>query len=222
VSPIAWPCVYLVTDRRRLVPDARTLRDELAGLESWLDEAIDAGVDVVQLRERDLEGGAARALTARVAARARGWRTAVLVNDRADVALAAGADGVHLRGDGPPVERVRQLGGAAWMVGRSIHRPEEAAVHRAADYVLFGSVFSGGSKPPGAPVSGLEGLRAAVRTTRTPVVAIGGMTPERAARCVAAGAAGVAGIGVFLPVGRAPAAMGAAAAVTALRAALEM
>lgn len=222
MSRIVRPCVYLVTDRRRLAPDARTLRDELAALERWLEEALDARVDVVQVRERDLEAGTAKTLAARVTGQARGRDTAVLVNDRADVAMAAGAHGVHLRGDGPPVDRVRQLGGRGWLVGRSVHSRDEAVAHRAADYLLFGTVFPGGSKPTGAPLAGLEALRAAVSASGgTPVIAIGGITPKRAALCAKAGATGVAGIGVFLPPGRAPTAMGVAPAVTALRAAFK-
>jgi thiamine-phosphate pyrophosphorylase len=220
VSRIGRPCVYVVTDRRRLTPDARTVADEVTSLERWLDLAIGAGADVVQIRERDLEAGAQKALAARVAARARG--TLVVVNDRADVALAARVDGVHLRGDGPPIDRVRRLGGRDWLVGRSVHTTEEAARHNGADYLVFGTVFPGGSKPEGAPVAGLEGLRAAVTAAAgTPVIAIGGITPARAASCAVAGAVGVAGIGVFLPEGRAPDALGPVRAVAALRAAFE-
>jgi thiamine-phosphate pyrophosphorylase len=213
------PCVYLVTDRRRLSPGARTTADEVVALEAFLDRAIDAGVDALQIRERDLEARDLRALAARVAARARG-RALVLVNDRADVALAAGLDGVHLRADGAPTGEVKRLGPPGWMVGRSVHGAEEAGGEIAADYVLFGTVFEGGSKAAGAPLAGLDGLRAAAGACHAPVVAIGGITPERAARAMAAGARGVAAIGVFLPPGLAPGAMGVVEAARALRAAV--
>jgi len=142
------------------------------------------------------------------------------VNDRADVAAATGADGVHLRGDGPPVSRVRTLR-PALLVGRSIHTPDEARRHEGADYLIFGTVFAGGSKPAEAPVSGLDGLGAAVAVGATPVIAIGGMTPPRARDAVAAGAAGVAGITIFLPEGRTQDALGPRGAVDALRAAMD-
>ena len=213
------PCIYLVTDRRQLAPDARTTRDQIIALESVLDEAIDAGVDVIQIRERDLDGGPLFELVRSVAARARGSSTRVLVNDRADVALAAGAHGVHLRADGPPVDRVRALEGADWIVGQSVHTPAEAqrASDAGADYVLFGTVFSGGSKGDVPEGERLATLTEAARVSRAPVIAIGGIDPARAARCITAGAAGVAAISIFLPEGRAALAMGVRGAIAALR-----
>jgi thiamine-phosphate diphosphorylase len=205
-----------VTDRVAVTPDARTRRDEIAGLERQLDEAIAAGVDLIQIRERDLDAAPLRALAARVVSRA-GAGTRVVVNDRADVARAAGAAGVHLRADGPPIARVRTLGPGGWLVGRSIHTADEAQRAGDADYLLFGTVFTSRSKPDTAPVAGTAGLRAASVVSTAPVLAIGGITPSGAAACREAGAAGVAAIGVFLPRGRTPAAMGAAEAVAALR-----
>ena len=217
---VTTPWVYLVTDRRRLSPGARTTAEEVRALEALIDEAIDAGVDAVQIRERDLEARELLALASRVAVRARG-RTRVLVNDRIDVAIAAGADGAHLRADSPPTAEVRALGPAGWIVGRSVHGVDEAGGELDADYVLFGSVFAGGSKADGAAVAGLGRLQDAVAARHGPVFAIGGITPARAAEARLAGAAGVAAIGVFLPPGRAPGAMGVAAAVGALRAAMQ-
>src|SRR5262245_28170583 len=218
MSTLSQPCVYLVTDRRALSPDARTTADEITALERWLDEAMAAGVDVIQLRERDLDASALCACAKRVAERARGQRTLVLVNDRADIALAAAVDGVHLRAAGVPDARVRALASAGWVVGRSVHAPAEAAAHAGVDYVLFGTMFASGSKPAGSPVQSVEALTQTVRSTSVPVIAIGGITPERARACAAAGAAGVAGIGVFLPEGRVPGALGPARAASALRA----
>lgn len=213
------PSVCLVTDRRRLSPQARTAADEIQALEAFLDRAIDAGVDVVQIRERDLASRDLGALVARVAARARG-RALVLVNDRADVAIASGADGVHLRADSAPTGDVTRLGPPGWIVGRSVHTAEEAGGEIEAAYVLFGTVFESGSKPDGAPLAGLEGLRAAAGASHSPVVAIGGITPARAAQAMAAGARGVAAIGAFLPPGLAPGALGVVEAARALRAAV--
>jgi thiamine-phosphate pyrophosphorylase len=214
--------VYLVTARHLVNPGARTASDELVDFERWLDEAIKAGVDAIQVREPDLDPAVLVPLASRLVARTRGTPTRLFVNDRADVAIAARADGVHLRGTGPTVDRVRALGGPSWIVGRSVHRASEAAVHRNADYLLFGTVFSSESKPAGAAPAGLDSLRSAVGAAgTTPVVAIGGVTPERARACLAAGAAGVAAIGAFLPQGTRAGALGPADAVAAFRAAID-
>lgn len=216
------PCVYLVTDRRQLAPEARTTRHEIAVLESFLDDAVDAGVDVIHIRERDLDGGPLAALTARVRIRTEGTRTIVLTNDRADAALVARAHGVHLRSDGPPIARVRALSPRAWIVGRSVHAAPEAraASDAGADYVLFGTVFGGGSKGEVAGGDRVSALEDAARSSRAPVIAIGGITAERATICRRAGAAGVAAISIFLPEGRAPLAIGVARGVSSLREAM--
>jgi thiamine-phosphate pyrophosphorylase len=217
VTRIHEPVICLVTDRRRLAPAARTTDEELQLLEAFVADAIEAGVDLVQLRERDLPSRlllrTVRALTALAA----GSRTVVLVNDRVDVAIAAGAAGVHLRSDGPPVDRVRALAGDR-LLGRSVHVGEDLVVHGGADYLLFGTVFETTSKE--GPVAGLKGLEAATSGSRVPVLAIGGITPDRAGECRRAGAAGVAAIGVFLPEGRARGSLGVRRAVGELRAAM--
>jgi thiamine-phosphate diphosphorylase len=128
----------------------------------------------------------------------RGTVTRVVVNDRADVARAADADGVHLRSDGPPVDRIRAWGPPAWWIGRSIHSAAEGGGQQSADYLLFGTTFASTSKPAGAPVAGLAGLREAVRVSATPIWAIGGVTPATAPACIDAGAKGVAAIAAFL------------------------
>jgi thiamine-phosphate pyrophosphorylase len=215
------PCVYLVTARALVAPDARTLAGQLHFLGRWLDDAVAAGVDVIQVRERDLPPAALMPFVSELVARTRGTSTRVLVNDRSDVAAAARADGVHLRSDGPPVSRVRTLAPPPFLIGRSIHTAAEALTHRGADYLIFGTVFTGGSKPADAAVTGLDGLRAAVAAARTPVIAIGGITPERARDVVAAGGAGVAAITLFLPEGRSPGALGPSRAIEALRAAMD-
>jgi thiamine-phosphate diphosphorylase len=198
VTGLARPTLCLVTDRRRLTQQARTTRDELAALEAALDEAAAAGIDVIQVRERDLEAADLTAFVARVVRRMRGTATRVVVNERADVARAAGADGVHLRSDGPPVDRIRAWGPSAWCVGRSIHVAAEAERHQSADYLLFGTTFASTSKPDGAPVAGLAALGEAVRVSAAPIWAIGGVTPETAPACIDAGAKGVAAIAAFL------------------------
>lgn len=201
------PCLCLVTDRRQLAPDARTTAAQIAALERWLDEALSSDIDLIQIRERDLDARDLTALTRRVLSRRGDRAPRILLNDRADVAVAAGADGVHLRGDGPSIDTVRTLGPASWLVGRSVHTIDEAREHGTADYLLFGTVFPGGSKSADAPTQGLDALARAAAASRAPMFAIGGMTPDRAREAVAHGAAGVAAIGAFLaPGGPGPAA----------------
>ena len=216
MTALPRPCVYLVTDRRRLAPGARTIAAALATLERFLDAAIDAAVDVIQVRERDVDARALTDLVARVHARAGGAGTRVLVNDRADVALAAGADGVHLPGDGLPTGRTRTLA-PEWIIGRSVHPGDDPSDAADVDYLLFGTVFETASKPAAWRVAGLDAFGALAASVRIPVLAIGGVTPARASAVAAAGGAGVAGISIFLPP---PLGLGPAGAARALRDAL--
>ncbi len=229
--------ICLVTDRAQLSPDARTVQDEVLALISWLEDAIATGIDLIQIRERDLPARQLAEIARTVRASAEGSRTRVVINERADVAIACGCDGVHLRGDGPPVARVRDLVARAglqsrdargWIVGRSVHSVEEAQAHAGADYLMFGAVFDSGSKPG----LGVEALRAAVTASKNVgrglsraddlgVLAIGGITVPRAAECFAAGASGVAAIRLFLPPGRTEGALGVTEAVIQLRAAFD-
>lgn len=221
MSLLARPWLCLVTDRLLVSPGARTPAAALSAFERWLDEALAADLDVIQIRERDLDARALERLVRGLIER-RGERPVrLVVNERADVALAAGADGVHLRADGPPVPDVRALSAGPWLVGRSVHTLDEIRDHATADYLLFGTVFPGGSKGDAVRTQGLDGLARAASTSRVPLLAIGGITPERSAAVVAAGAAGVAAIGAFLPPGRHPGALGPVRAAREFRQALE-
>jgi thiamine-phosphate pyrophosphorylase len=213
-------CLYLVTSRRRTAPDARTDRAAVQAVLALIEEAAAAGVDLIQIRELDLATRDLCALSRDAIACTRGTATRVLVNERADVAFAAGAAGVHLRSDSAPADRVRPCS-PDWLIGRSVHAPDDAANAGAVDFLVFGTIARTISKRDEAPVAGVEGLRAVVAAAgRTPVLAIGGITPEVAEECAAAGAAGVAAIGLFLPPGREPGALGPRAATRALKAAL--
>jgi thiamine-phosphate pyrophosphorylase len=196
----------LITDRRRLCPEgtpfdeARRCLAEQAGL------AVAAGVDLVQVRERDLETRLLCAIVADCVRLARGTATRVVVSDRLDVALACGADGVHLRGDSMPAEAVRRIAPPPFLVGRSVHHREEAVAAGPVDYLIAGTVFETVSKPDatgrpfaaGAQLLGLEGLGLIARSAGVPVLAIGGVTVERARAVREAGAAGCAAIGLFI------------------------
>jgi len=161
--------------------------------------AAAAGIDLVQIRERDLDGRALTSLVTRCLDAARRTRTRVLVNDRLDVALTAGAHGVHLRGDSMPASRARALAPAGFVIGRSVHGVDEAervTEEGGLDYLLFGSVFSTASKPGVAP-AGVGVLTEVVESTTLPVLAVGGITANTAHGLAATGAAGVAAIGMF-------------------------
>ncbi len=189
----------LVTDRQRLGAGDEAV-DRLVDLVA---AAGRAGIDLIQIRERDLDARALAALAARCVSAVRGARTQVVVNDRIDVALATGAHGVHLRADSVAAPSARSLVGATAVIGRSVHLPHEAAkIARAGgvDYLIFGTLHETASKAAGHPVATLDGLRATCRTAAgIPVLAIGGMTVERAADAARAGASGIAGIGLFVP-----------------------
>lgn len=190
--------ICLVTDRRRLAPAGATEIDARRCVVEQARCAIDAGIDLIQVRERDLEAAALAALVSAVLDAARGSATRVVVNDRLDVALACGADGVHLRGDSIAPLEARRLAPAGFLIGRSVHTVEEAAEAEGADYLIAGTVFETSSKARGHACLGLDGLAAIVRRAAAPALAIGGVTAERIDAVAAAGAAGIAAIGLFI------------------------
>jgi thiamine-phosphate pyrophosphorylase len=181
------------------VLDRSVLRGELLHA---LAAAVGAGVDRVQLRERNLEGAALLELadavcrTARDAAAGAGRGVEVVVNRRLDVALAAGADGAHLGFDALPLAEARALLGPRALLGVSCHSPEEVGAAEGADYAHLAPVFAPLSKTGARPALGLEALERAAR--RRPVLAQGGVEASNAAACLAAGAAGVAVTGAIL------------------------
>ena len=192
-----------VTDRRALpTPGEMARREEAVHIAC---AAVRAGVDWVQIREKDLPTLALLELTRQAVAAAEGSAAKILVNDRLDVALAAGAAGVHLGGESMPVSVVRKvcaeiLGDAkAFLIGRSCHSLDEAqqAERDGADYVFFGPVFATPSKAQYGPPQGVEALAEVCRTLRVPVIAIGGISLDNAAECFRAGAAGIAAIRLF-------------------------
>jgi thiamine-phosphate pyrophosphorylase len=194
---LARPVLMMVTDRRRwglAEPAAAERLVALAGA------AASAGVDIIQLRERDLEAADLLRLARRVLDAIRGTAARLVVNERTDVALTAGAHGVHLRGDAVPAKRVRAIVPATFLIGRSVHSGEDAReVERAGgcDYLVCGTVFRTTSKPQARELIGLAGLAGVCRSTTRPVLAIGGVTVASAREVALAGAAGIAAIGLF-------------------------
>jgi thiamine-phosphate pyrophosphorylase len=188
----------LVTDRRRLCPHAISFAVQRRCLMDQARRAVDSHVDLIHVRERDLDAAALVALVTDILSLTRGTSTRVVINDRLDVAVACGADGVHLRGDSIPVAAARRLAPRPFLIGRSIHSVVEAPGAVGADYVIAGTVFPTASKADGAPLIGIEGLSAIVRAATVPVLAIGGVTAARMEAVRATGAAGIAAVGLFI------------------------
>lgn len=212
----------LVTDRQRLAAGSERERfDELVRL---IEAAARAGVDLIQVRERDLDARTLASLTERCVRAVEGAGAHVLVNDRLDVALATGAAGVHLRSDSFDAERVRRVAPPGFLVGRSVHGAAEAvavASGGALDYLILGTVFPSASKPADLTPAGVAELVRAARSLSVPVLAIGGVTAERFPEVAGTGAAGVAAIGLFLGLRRAAAPDALREVVAAARRAFE-
>ena len=193
--------ICLVTDRRRLAPADAPLDASRRCLVAQARHAAAAGVDLLQLRERDLDAADLAALVVDLVAVTRGTGTRVIVNDRLDVAIACGAGGVHLRGDSIAVEAARRVAPPGFLIGRSVHGVDDAAHAAGADYLIAGTVFASQSKSAGGALLGLEGLRAVAAATAAPVLAIGGITEGRFDEVANSGAAGIAAIGLFMTPG---------------------
>ena len=168
-----------------------------------IEQAAKAGVDWIQIREKDLSGRELAKLAGQAILGA-GSGSSVLLNDRVDIACAAGATGVHLGENSLPVSEARKLvdkGGARanFLVGVSIHSFEAAmqAEQAGADYVIFGPVYTTPSKASFGEPQGVQRLKEICNRLTIPVLAIGGITLENAGECVVAGAAGIAAIRLF-------------------------
>lgn len=183
--------LYLVTDR------TQTRGRDLFRV---LEQALDGGVQAVQLREKDLSGKALFELAGRCQELCARYRAGLFINDRIDVALAAGAAGVQLGKTSFPVQTARGLLGAEKSIGYSAHSLEEAkqAEKDGADFVLFGPVYSTPSKAIYGPPQGLEPLKELVAKVSIPVYAIGGIGPEQISAVRLAGVRRVALISAVL------------------------
>ncbi|HEV8472858.1 MAG TPA: thiamine phosphate synthase [Methylomirabilota bacterium] len=163
-------------------------------------ECLAAGLPAVQLREKDLAAVELAALCRRLRAPTRERGALLIVNDRVDVALATGADAVQRAHTSLPVDHIRAIAGLQLRIGASVHSLDEAveAEAQGADWVVFGPVYDTPSKRGYGAPQGLDALAKVAGRLRVPVVAIGGVTPERAREVRAAGAHGVAVIAAIL------------------------
>ena len=187
------PVICMITDGRLAAGC------DSAALVDLVRAAARAGVHLIQLREQALDDRELVALAGECVSAVRGTRTRIVVNDRLDVALAARAHGVHLKGDSFPASRARAMTADGFLIGRSVHSVAEAqraSEGDAVDYLMFGTVFASGSKP-GLEPAGPAMLAAAARAAKVPLLAVGGITAANAALVAQAGADGLAAIGLF-------------------------
>ena len=195
------PLIYLITDRRRMLPPKS--RDQTSAQTELISRAVDAEVDLLQIRERDLSAREVLALADVAAKIANGSNTRILVNDRADVALCAGV-GVHLTTRSlNPLNILEAFGreafGSELLIGASTHSLEEAenAELGGVDFVVFGPIFETESKLKyGTPV-GPDALGRVTSRLKIPVLALGGINMQNFRKALEAGAAGIAGISIF-------------------------
>ena len=172
----------LVTDRRRVCPDAshalacRCVAEQVR-------HAVDAGIDLVQVRERDLTTADLADLVSDLVRLRRGTRTRIVVNDRVDVSMSADA--------------VRRIAPPGFLVGRSVHSVNEARKAGPVDYLIAGTIFATASKAA-TVLLGVDGLTSVIDAVRVPVLAIGGVSIDLVPAVATTGAAGVAAIGLFI------------------------
>lgn len=189
--PLEKPITYLITKGDADFDNFKSKKNEILGL---IGLAAEAGISLVQIREKNLSARSLFVLTQEAVEITRKSRTRILVNGRADVALAAGADGVHLPADGLPANVIRRSFPPDFLIGVSTHSVEEALNARSneADFVTFGPVFEspGKGKPQGLEI--LNGLSASLQPF--PVIALGGIDESNYASVLKSEASGFAAI----------------------------
>ena len=180
-----------------LITDRSVVRGAIEGA---VESCLGAGLRAVQLREKDLAVRDLMSLAQRLRESTRRHGARLLVNDRADVALVVGADGVQRAGTSLPVSALRSISPPGFLIGASVHSVDEAraAEPEGADFLLFGPVYDTPSKRQYGPPQGVAALERVASAVRLPVFAVGGVTPARVAEVMRAGASGVAVIAAIL------------------------
>jgi thiamine-phosphate pyrophosphorylase len=193
------PIIYLITSGATK-PDSNQASEDFQDVLTLVRASVKARVSLIQLREKNLPARTLYELTARCAAITEGTATRLLVNDRADIARAARADGVHLTTHSIEASIIRRTFGTDFLVGVSTHSLAEAQAARdaGADFAVFGPIFDTASKRAyGSPV-GLQALHKAAHTLSPfPLIALGGVTQKNASDALSAGAGGIAAIRLF-------------------------
>jgi thiamine-phosphate pyrophosphorylase len=192
--------LYAISDRRSLPGDEKQRQRALVELaRNW----ARGGVDYIQIREKDLSAADLERLAMEIVAavRSEGTRTRVLLNGPAEIALAAGADGVHLPGNLPPgalveARRIFANAGREAVISQAVHSSAEAALAKDASLIVFAPVFEKVGEKVGVGLAALA--EACRRADPVPVLALGGVTAENARACIDARAAGIAAIRLFL------------------------
>ncbi|MFN2492123.1 MAG: thiamine phosphate synthase [Pyrinomonadaceae bacterium] len=193
------PLLYLITSGATTA-QTTPANKEFSAVLLLIEAAVAAGIDLVQIREKRLTASVLYTLAVTAVEITRTTSTRLLVNDRADVACGAGADGVHLTTKSLPVNVVRRTFGADFLIGVSTHSFEEAesARREGADFAVFGPVFGTVSKQPYGEPLGLTHLATVTSSLSSfPIIALGGLTAGNATACIRAGAHGIAGISMF-------------------------
>ena len=178
-----------------------TDRSQVAGaLEEAVETCLGAGLRAVQLREKDLAARELFSMASALRESTRRHGARLFVNDRADVALGVGADGVQRAGTSLPVSALRAISPPGFLIGASVHSLAEArtAEPEGADFLVFGPVYDTPSKREYGPPQGLSALERVASAVRLPVFAVGGVTPSRVAEVIRVGASGVAVIAAIL------------------------
>ena len=183
------PCLCLVTDRKLCGLDS---------LEEKVAAAVSGGVDMVQLREKDLSAGELLQLAGKLRFIIK-HRALLIINDRLDVALATEADGLHLPEDSIAVRDARRVVPSQLLLSKAVHNPAGAslAAKEGADFLVLGTIFPTSSKS-GVKTGGLKIITAVARLVDTPVLAIGGIDSSNVASVIGAGAKGIAVISAIL------------------------
>ncbi|HYE72688.1 MAG TPA: thiamine phosphate synthase [Blastocatellia bacterium] len=201
------PLIYLITDRCAFLKHQLDNDDAQEGQLKVIGIAAESGCHLVQIRERNLSARELADFVSKAINIARPHGTRTLVNDRLDVALATGADGVHLRTNSIAVSEARRIADAfqkqdsqnSFLIGVSTHSLDEAlkAEREGADFIVCSPVYKPISKPAHTSPLGLEGLREICTKVKIPVLALGGISIENFGEPLLHGAAGIAGIGLF-------------------------
>ncbi len=194
------PVVMFVTGGEMLRGSGQSSEDVVRDVISLAFAWAKAGVDIVQIREAWLSDRGLLELVRMTVDRLSSFTTKVIVNDRSDIALSAKADGIHLKDDPLPIERIRPYWPSDWLVGRSVHDvngANEIGGSGYVDYLLAGTVKSTPSKPGRTPL-GFHGLKLIAAASETPVIGIGGLEFSDSLDVAKTAASGIAGVGLFM------------------------